>query len=237
MTKKIVHHKTTAIEKAQVTALALGTGLGMSGATEAAVVYNDDVSFGVFGYGTTDTENLDVNNDGVNDFRFSHYFRPQGSCGYQGPYEYYGGCYIRHFGNSSMTALGSNGAVVGKMNVGSSIGPGGNFRSSQELGETYYYSDRSPWRGTGILGFEFTIDGENHYGWAELSTNSYYGSASITKIAYEDVANRRIFAGQVIPIPATAPLLGAALGALGVGAFRRRKRDFQAQKKDQLAAN
>jgi hypothetical protein len=226
-------NKSTAVEKAQITALAIGTGLGMSGVTEAAVIYNDSVGFSVFGYGTTDVENLDVNSDGVDDFRFSHYFRPQGSCGYYGYYGYYGGCYIRHFGNSDMTGLGSNGAVVGKMATGAFIGPGQSFSSSQELGDVYYYSDFSPWKGTGILGFVFKIDGENHYGWAELTSGGYYGSVSISKIAYEDVANTKIFAGQLIPIPATAPLLGAALGALGIGAFRRRKREYQAQQEAQ----
>ena len=86
MSKESFGGKSTAIGTAQITALAIGTGLGMSATSEAAVIYNDNVDFSVFGYGTTDTELLDVNSDGVNDFRFSHYFRPQGSCGYYGYY-------------------------------------------------------------------------------------------------------------------------------------------------------
>jgi hypothetical protein len=232
MSKQSFGGKSTAIGTAQITALAIGTGLGMSATSEAAVIYDDNVDFSVFGYGTTDTELLDVNSDGVNDFRFSHYFRPQGSCGYYGYYGYYGGCYIRHFGSSDITALGSNGAIVGKMEIGNSIGPGGAFADGQTLGDVYYYNDFSPWSGTGIMGFEFTIDGENHYGWAEVTAGGYYGNASISRIAYEDQANTRIYAGQVVPLPAAAPLFGAALGAMGIGAFRRRKREHQAKQKE-----
>ena len=127
MGNDLVRSKSAALGKVNATALAIGTGLSMTGTSEAAVVYNDDVSFGVFGYGTTDIEYLDVNNDGVNDFRFSHYFRPQGSCGYYGYYGYYGGCYIRHFGNSDMTAQNGAGMIVGKLAEGTYIGGGQNF--------------------------------------------------------------------------------------------------------------
>jgi hypothetical protein len=218
--------KSTTVEKAKLTALAIGTGLGMSGVTEAAVVYNSNINFNHF-YGPNNfSKSLDVNNDGVNDFEFSHYY--QSSAGY--PYGYY---YTPSYADSSMSALGFNGVVVGQMATGALIGPGVTMEDGQELGYNVGSFDGSPWSGTGILGFVFKIGGENHYGWAELTVAPGTAGISISKIAFEDEANKRIFAKQLIPIPATAPLLGAALGALGVGAFRRRKRDYQAQQEAQ----
>jgi hypothetical protein len=229
MNQKVSSTKSTAVEKAKITALAIGTGLGMCGVTEAAVVYNNNINFNHFkSVGSWPYKELDINNDGVNDFQFSHSY--QASYGYgSGGYDY--PPYSPTYAFSSMSALGFNGVVAGQMATGALIGPGVSMEDEQELGYIIGTFDGNPWSGTGILGFIFKIDGENHYGWAELSISNTNASIKISKLAYEDVANTKIFAGQLIPIPATAPLLGAALGALGVGAFRRRKREYKSQQK------
>jgi len=47
------------------------------------------------------------------------------------------------------------------------------------------------------LGLKFTINGKIHYGWAQLSTETYFNhSATLTGYAYETIPNRAIKTGQ-----------------------------------------
>lgn len=75
---------------------------------------------------------------------------------------------------------------------------------------------------SGFIGFRFEINGELHYGWAEI--NFAGDEMSITRWAYEDVAGVGLRVGQTssVPEPGTLGLLG--LGAAGVLAMRRRKK-------------
>ena len=219
--------------KLNATALAIGASLGMTGTADAEVVYVDvdpDLSASSWGDGTK-SFTLDVDGNGTTDFSFSHYFRPQGYCGY--------GCYITHFGDSDVTSFGSNGVIGSPQADGSAIDGGDNFAGGkQQLFDVYYYSSWGPWKGTslGYLGFKFDIDGANHYGWAQLSVSQYNGAVSLRDYAYNTTAGAGVFAGSKVPLPAAAPLLGAALGSLGVTAFRRRKRKFKEDAKNQDAA-
>ena len=86
-----------------------------------------------------------------------------------------------------------------------------------------------PSSGTGFLGLEFERNGNTHYAWLRLQLEepwSDVGSAdkvTIVDWAWESVPGRSIEAGAVVPEPSTLTLL--ATGALGVHAFRKRRRD------------
>jgi hypothetical protein len=211
------------IKKISATALAVGTGIGVGTTVDAAVVYTDNVDISANSFGALESFQLDLNSDGVDDFTFSHYFQPQGYCGY--------GCYIQHFGDSTVDAAGANGAAYGPLIAGQSIGPDTTFSSSQGLGSVYYYQDQGIWAqgSTGYLGLKLDVAGQNYYGWARLAIDSYTSGVTLLDYAFENEAGKGILAGQmaVVPVPAMAPLFAAALGAMGVTSFRRRKRELK----------
>jgi hypothetical protein len=99
------------------------------------------------------------------------------------------------------------------------------------------------------LGFRFKINGENHYGWARVTTKFLNGDvkhrtweAHLTGYAYETVADKAIRAGQTEgddgdtdasfrPNPANpnqfAALGRLALGADGIALWRREEADVE----------
>ena len=225
MTKEAQNTRSLSIGKISATALAVGTGLGASAIADAAIVYNDIADLSAASWGSYESFTVDLNSDGVDDFSFSHYFQPQGYCGY--------GCYIQHFGDSNATGTGTNGAMFGPLANGQSISGSDTFDTNSPLGSVYYYSDGGVWPGgtTAFLGLEFDIAGQNHYGWARLLVNDYDASITLFDFAYENVSGEGLLAGQTtggsaVPIPGMAPLFTAALGAFGVSSFRRRKRQL-----------
>lgn len=231
--------------------LAVGTGLGLSSAVEAEIIYTDvaDLIASDWGNGG-ESFTIDLNNDGVSDFTFSHQFSPQGygyvpGYSYSGPYGYYYsygyGYPIPHSGFSKVTGSTffspfgrENGAMYGPLAEGAHIGQGETFSASQTLGEVYYYSDFGPWpAGTrGYIGLQFAYGPMLHYGWAQIEVGAYSGDVILFDFAYESNPFASIAAGAMpspVPVPAVAPLLGAALGAMGVAGFRRRRREAEAQ--------
>ena len=51
------------------------------------------------------------------------------------------------------------------------------------------------------LGLEFQINGETHYGWAELSTNGETGVDTLYGFAYETIPFKGILTGQTMDLP------------------------------------
>ena len=78
-----------------------------------------------------------------------------------------------------------------------------------------------------FIGFKFDIDGEFHYGWAEMSftvgdVDNPNVSLDITRAFYNPNAGEAVHIG-LIPEPSTLALL--SLGAAGVLAQRKRRRE------------
>jgi len=143
--------------------------------------------------------NLDLNHDGINDFRFSEI--------YQAPGGYFFSLKIRPRGVGN--AIWGAGKYASALSAGVSVGPKGKFQTGHDemvaLGiscgsGSCGYSTIGPWKNitNGYLGLKFSIQGEIHYGWARLNvTVENFGIyAMLTGYAYETVANKAIVTGR-----------------------------------------
>jgi hypothetical protein len=211
-----------------------GAGLGMMATAqpaEARIVYTTAHEVFAFPYSVF----LDVNNDGINDFRFSIYL--------------FIGLFSARVGGApgngvraikSSTCRGRC-VFASRVPQGAKISADEDFvRGSRIPMDNGYSSDGvsyGPWRGnaSGFLGLEFQIDGRAHYGWAAVHMTSSI-SGVITAYAYNTVPNQPILAGQtsdedligeIPPQPATLGLL--ALGAPALDIWRPRERRLAAE--------
>ena len=234
------------VGKMSATALAVGTGLGFSMSADAAGIVTGNINISLDPWDTTETYNLDINSDGIDDFTFSAFYSPQGYIpGYYGPeYTYegpygtytYGGYYypgvpIQNFGGSSVSASGNNQVTSNwPLQVGDAIDAARtDFASGSQLGFTDYYQDVGIWREGDIayLGLQFEANGLTHFGWVKLGIG-FEAQLDLFDFAYNEVPFESIDAGEVavsaVPVPAMAPLFAVATGAMGVLGFRRNKR-------------
>jgi hypothetical protein len=188
---------------------------------------------------------IDLNNDGVTDFILADNFDGYGH-GFYGSF-----VAIPVTGGKVMAGThGSKGAYASALGIGAIIGPSAHFSSSAGRGEALI--ERSVgfvsastantvygnWGNASnkYLGLKFLINGQTHYGWIAMNTNTVGTmSATIVAYAYEIQANKKITIGstadaaEVSPAPAAktmasdrGPSLGMlALGADGLNMWRR----------------
>lgn len=158
---------------------------------------------------------LDLNGDGINDFRIHSY-------------------YLSDFADLEVFALGgSKNKVVTSQYIGriwAAALPAGavigrlspfNQRSPATLAFLYSGFSYGPWVDlrNHYLGFAFVINGQKHFGWARLSFNSflcYRCIAGITGYAYESVPGKAIIAGDEGKTE-QAEVQSATLGVLASG--------------------
>jgi hypothetical protein len=188
------------------------------------------------------TINLDLNHDGIEDFKLSAFYVLQ-STGHAGT----GALVVLPPGkNAVVQAQGSALALP----AGFRIGPGGHrfaggflfmaamFRTNGSLvtwGPWAHVKNR-------YLGLKFQIKGQTHFGWARLSTKIGFGGATgvLTGYAYETIPNKAIITGKTHGTdeePALEslktresepPTLGVlAMGAPGLSIWRRKESALQ----------
>jgi len=139
---------------------------------------------------------LDINNDGVSDFRF-----------YRGGYGHGSRLYILQQDEKNLV-FNSATFNADPLASGARIGPKGAFKEDED--KAWFMagwsegasgvSSRSngPWKQTQntYLGLKFSVNGETHYGWARMTVNAKTGIvATLTGYAYETIPNKPILAG------------------------------------------
>jgi hypothetical protein len=187
---------------------------------------------------------LDLNHDGINDFKFFGYVT--GSSGFRlGVSPAQAGNAILGKVQGVVSAYGRpfSCPVASALQAGHRIGPGNRFGAYQTMVLSEFrapvtgpfFDLRCGYWGLGsranvqgrFLGFEFTVQGQTHFGWARL--NRVNRAATLTGYAYETEPNKPIRAGDTGPIAdarvpemhsapsAVATLRPATLGVLALG--------------------
>jgi hypothetical protein len=191
----------------------------------------------------TETYPLDITGDGTIDFNFRAFWSSSGvDFGWivVGPAE---------DGNAVVPAAGkARGAA--DLPSGHLIGPKTKLWGSYSMlmasghnsSEPFRWHCYGPWKNkqNRYLGLRFMINGEVHYGWAQLSEtcSEAYNSAVLTGYAYETIPNQSIKAGQetgtldeslngadepasrIVPAPSPATLGMLARGAQALSFWR-----------------
>jgi len=231
-----------AVEVLSRAASVVGAGLLLTAGPASAHIVYTPANTPVQGYSSNPFP-LDLNHDGITDFQFTLSFASgvvnvsslrvsPAQAGnaivgkIQGVLSRYGAPLTCH--------------VASALPAGHRIGPGKGFGAYRTMvnAVNIFFEDGSPfysfrcgyWGGAQgrFLGFEFTIQGQTHFGWARFNESRVY-SATLTGYAYETQPNTAIRAGDRGPVadarvpemhsaaPAVATLRPATLGLLALG--------------------
>lgn len=225
---------------------AAGIGLlGTAAPGKADIVYTKaDIPFG-----TNSAIPIDLNHDGIADFTIFD-FGGAGTGSFFG-YRFFEGSGHLSLGlNNRNSVLEGSGGLRGPkpLPAGYRIGPTGKnwyFASRIGMGQwsaafpvgtcppcssrrfsSGYWAAYRNGPTSGFLGLRFLINGQLHYGWADLEVQADLNdggySGTLIGYAYDTVANQPILAGESgAPEPGTLGLL--ALGWLGLGFWRPKK--------------
>jgi hypothetical protein len=186
---------------------------------------------------------LDINNDGVSDFRF-----------YRGGYGHGSRLYILQQDEKNLVF---NSATFNAAPLPSKARIGPNKAFKEDKDKAWFMagwssgasgiSSRSdgPWKQaqSTYLGLKFSVNGQTHYGWARMTVNAKTGIvATLTGYAYETIPNKPILAGQtsgqaeasyfapglIAPAPRPASLGMLARGADAIAIWRREENETSA---------
>jgi hypothetical protein len=185
---------------------------------------------------------IDLNGDGVNDFKFS-------LISYYASVDHSRALQVAALNGGGVigTAAAPNGPYASALLRGARIGPSDHFLSGgKDMVEGTAYASHSgtlsrkvsgKWGGNHpnrFLGLKFKIKGVTHYGWIRVTVDlKNLMSATITEYGYETIANKNLDAGltgagsadaqiQEMPDRSVQPSLGMlALGADGLTLWRR----------------
>lgn len=128
---------------------------------------------------------------------------------------------------------GTLGAYASKLNASAIVSSGAtNWYMNGLFFEDIGFDSNGQWdtdNESGYIGFRFLIQGNYHYGWAEVERLSS-SSGKVLSWAYEDTAYAALKAGStepLNPVPEPSGLALLASGAAGIVALRRRRRSQQ----------
>jgi hypothetical protein len=167
--------------------------LALAWPAEAKVVYTP-VNVTISGNGSI---RLDLNHDGITDFVI-HSESHITACGY-----------LRAglMGSTKITPKTGSGVVVSQLNFaelfasGIAIGAGADFYKAQAV-VTQFVVCSGGHTADGYLGLEFQINGQTHYGWAQVQIFAYYSHrgnfmrTTLVGFAYETIPGQAIKTGQ-----------------------------------------
>lgn len=177
---------------------------------------------------------LDLNNDGITDFDILVAGGLPAVKGKKVPGGYYAGFSVGVSAFNDNRFVLSQSGWAAPLSRGQEIGKGDVFQSGfgfMLTGFVYrgntgtFCGSGGPWKGASqkFLGFEFSVDGETHYGWARFTlSGTCTGETQLSGYAYETIANRKIHAGQTSGADETSQnenSLPATLGRLAQGAY------------------
>lgn len=205
------------LDKALLSYVAAATAAGV-GAMIAAQPAEAEVVYTPAHAHLSGTFYLDLNHDGVNDFKFvlAHSSRCQGLCTTSSRRIRHDTAFTSQHGELNVYGLSSNqvfgeGSVASALRVGARIGPDGKFPGGNKMvsasdinSYTFDLAVNGPWKEASFgsntirnhfVGFKFLIKGEVHFGWARFNVSTKKGanvSATLTGYAYETVVNKPI---------------------------------------------
>jgi hypothetical protein len=153
--------------------------------------------------------------------------------------DYFGYTFILKVQGGGVLASSRFPGWAGRLSLGAKIGASGHFYRNPQMAEAATYNccptHSGPWDpygplgpSSGFLGLKFLVDGQSHYGWAEVSIVSdpqgyphLAGFRGVVRgFAYNTVPNQAILAGQTSDgdFIGEMPPQPAALGLLALGA-------------------